>query len=108
MNFLPNPDNIISVAAVILSVLFAYTPKLSDWYYSLDGTKKRLIMLGVLIVTVLLVFGGACMGIVTGIACDKPSAMQLVQALLIAIVLNQSTDSILPKVGARAAVTPAG
>jgi len=38
-----------AVAGVLLSLLFSYIPGASDWFAALDGTRKRLVMLGALV-----------------------------------------------------------
>ncbi len=38
------------LAGVALSLMMAYVPGASDWYGALDGTRKRLVMLGLLLV----------------------------------------------------------
>jgi hypothetical protein len=88
-----------AIAGILLSLLFSYVPKFADWYNPLDGTKKRLVMLGLLVLAAGGTFGLSCDKIVQGVTCDMPGAIQLVSAFIFALIANQSTNSISPEVG---------
>jgi protein-S-isoprenylcysteine O-methyltransferase Ste14 len=92
-------EQLILIAGAVLAVLFAYIPGLASWFEPLENTKKRLIMLGILIVVTGAIFGLSCAGILSSVTCDKAGAISLVTALIYAIVANQGTYQILPKVG---------
>lgn len=95
------PQSISTIASVILSLAFSYIPNLSDWYAKLDSIHKRLIMLGLLILTAIGSFGLACtsQGKAFGLqlTCDQPGAITLLQSLILALMANQSTYLITPK-----------
>lgn len=92
-------EQIIVIASALLAVLFAYIPGLATWFEPLESTKKRLIMLGLLVVVTAAIYGLSCSAILVSVACDKASAVSLITALVYAIVANQGTYQILPKVG---------
>ncbi|MCJ7804685.1 hypothetical protein MUP35_03075, partial [Patescibacteria group bacterium] len=83
----------------IIALLFAYVPGFANWYEPMDGTKKRLIMLGILVVITAAIFGLSCAGILTTVLCTQKDAIALVNALILAVIANQGTYAILPKAG---------
>lgn len=93
------PTEITAIAAVILSVLFEYVPGLSTWYNALTDTKQRLVMLGVLFVTVAGAFGLSCAGWLDAWPCTQAGAKDAVFAFVLALAANQATYTILPKKG---------
>lgn len=87
-------ETVASIAGAVLSLFFAYVPKLDAWYAALDATKKRLIMAGMLlVVTVALVVNGCR----ADAACYSSSAEQAVRILFAALVVNQGTYPLLPR-----------
>ncbi|HDZ37194.1 MAG TPA: hypothetical protein ENH62_02720 [Marinobacter sp.] len=97
-----------SIAGVVLSLGFSYVPKLAPWYEKLgkrngtdNGLRKRLVMLGLLILTSVGVYGLACMGwgIEFGLEleCGRAGVFELARALILAVMANQSTYQITPK-----------
>lgn len=84
-----------SLAAILLSLLFAYLPGLETWYARLDGAAKRLLMLALLALTAAGAFGLGCTtwGPLLGVnlTCDQPGAAGLAQAFILALIANQST-----------------
>lgn len=89
-----------AVAAVVVSLLFSYVPKLNVWFAGLASEWKRLIMLGVLVLVAAGSVGLACAGLAAdfgiGVTCDKPGVVGVVQALILALAANQATYSISP------------
>ncbi|MEJ2600915.1 MAG: hypothetical protein P8Z00_21460 [Anaerolineales bacterium] len=87
-----------TVASAVLSLGFSYVPKLKDWFEKLGGsadgsddggTRKRLVMLGLLVLVALSTYGLSCagLGVDIGISVtfDKPGAIVILKALLLAI-----------------------
>jgi hypothetical protein len=102
-----NDETLTAAAAVLLSLLFAYTPGLARWYEHLGegepddmGTKKRLVMLAALVAVSLGSFGLACTewgaGLGIPVACNQEGAAGLVRALILAVMANQTTYLIAP------------
>lgn len=111
-------EMIAAIAGALLSLGFSYFPGLSAWFESMgelpdggydNGTRKRLVMLGLLLLVSASVFGLACTGwgeIVFGQAepvptCDQKGIVGLLRALILAVMANQSVYQITPKVGVR-------
>jgi hypothetical protein len=88
-----------SLAGVVVSLLFEYTPKLKDWYNALDNTTQRLFMLGVLLGVALVVFGASCANFSLGFSvdCSQAGAVGLLKVFVAALVANQATYVISPK-----------
>lgn len=86
-----------SLAGILLSLLFSYVPKLSEWFAGLEGVYKRLIMAGLLIIVAIGVFGLSCAAVISAVTCDQPGAMGLLKILIAALIANQSIYSISPQ-----------
>lgn len=91
-----------AIAGAILSLLFSYVPGLNTWYQALEATSKRLIMLGLLILV-----AGGCLGLACAgwgadlglkLTCDRAGFVGLIQALIVAIMANQTAYSISPQI----------
>ena len=87
-----------ALAGIVLSLIFSYVPGLNAKFASWSSEAKRLVMLGVLLVTALAVYGVGCLGWVnTGIACTTAGALDLLKIFVAAIVANQAVYSISPQ-----------
>lgn len=89
------------IAGVVLSLLFSYVPGLNAWFAALESTYKRLIMLGLLLVSAGAVYGLACLGwgASFGIAltCDQAGAIELLKAFGLAAIANQAAYGLSPE-----------
>ena len=97
-------DLLVSVAGVVLSLLFSYLPGLSAWYGELSGDRKRLIMLGMLALVAGGMYALDCGGLLVKIAPDVAGMcstadgwVQVVRAFVLAMIANQSAYAISPK-----------
>lgn len=95
------PQILSTSAAVVLSLCFSYVPGLAGWYASLEATRKRLVMLAMLLLVTAGAFGIACAGwgeaLNLQLTCDQPGVISLLQSLVLALAANQSTYLITPK-----------
>jgi len=85
------------LAGVVLSLLFSYVPGFANWFEPLDGNKKRLIMLALLLTTAGGAFGLSCAGLLNWLTCDQMGAWALVQVFIAAAIANQATFALSPK-----------
>lgn len=85
-----NSELLASISGIVLSLLFAYVPGISQWYDALTGEYKRLIMAGLLLVVSLAIFGLSCAGYLNLVTCDQDGAVGLVRIFVMALVANQS------------------
>lgn len=94
-------DGLALYAGVVLSLLFSYVPGLNTWFAGLESVYKRLIMLGLLLLTAGVVYGLACAGWAASLGiqltCDQAGLMQLVQAFMLAMIANQAAYQITPE-----------
>lgn len=89
---------IVSIAGIVLSLLFSYIPGLRTWYAALITETKQLIMLGLLILVTAAIYALGCYGILdTGIVCGKEGIIALVQMLVYGLVSNQAAYLISPQ-----------
>lgn len=91
-----NQETLAALAGVVISLAFSYVPGLSTKYDALDGTRKRLVMLGVLLVVAVGAFGASCAGIAQYAACDMAGAKTMLDAFIAAAVANQATHMLTP------------
>ena len=90
-------EQLSAIAGLVLSLLFSYVPSLSDWYAPLDPTKKRLIMLGLLVLAAAGVYALSCEQIMPFVTCDKAGALTLISAFITAMVANQAVYKLSPR-----------
>lgn len=85
------------IAGTVVSVLFSYLPGLSGAYDALDNTTKRLVMAGVLLVVTAAVYGLSCANVFSYFTCDKAGIFKAVEIFIAALVANQATYLVTPK-----------
>jgi len=80
------------IAGVVLSLVFAYVPGVQDWFSGLDGTLKRLINLGALVLVAAGAYGLGCAGwFDVPVTCDQAGLEALIAAFVAAAIGNQGT-----------------
>jgi hypothetical protein len=92
------PELISSIAGILLSLMFSYIPGVNAWYENLEGTYKRLIMLGLLFMVAAGIFGLGCANLISDVACTKEDALRMLQVFITALIANQTTFLVSPKV----------
>jgi hypothetical protein len=92
------PDKLVLILAAAISLLFSYFPSLNTWYAKFDATKKRLIMLALLVVEVAVMALGMCNNflVIADVVCSQAGILQLVYWMVLAVVANQATFVISP------------
>ena len=81
-------------AGSLLSLLFAYVPKLNSWYEQKDSQTKQLVMLVCLVVVAAGMAGASCAGINLSVSlpvCDQGGLTALVEAFVLATLGNVAT-----------------
>ena len=81
-------------AGSLLSLLFAYVPKLNSWYEQKDSQTKQLVMLVCLVVVAVGMAGASCAGINLSVSlpvCDQGGLTALVEAFVLATLGNVAT-----------------
>ena len=93
--------NLSLIAGTLLSLAFSYIPRLRELFDSLEPTGKRLVMLGLLVVTAGMVQSLACLGWGAewdlSLTCDQAGLAGLIEQLVIAVIANQSVYAISPR-----------
>lgn len=94
-------ETINGLAAILISLAVSYIPGLESKYQALSGELKRLVMLGLLVLSTALVLGvaGSGFGAEFGmdLACDRSGIILVVRAFMAALVSNQATYLVTPK-----------
>lgn len=84
-----------AAAGLLLSLLFGFAPKVSDWYDTLTDKHRAVVMLIALLLTSIVIVAASCTGIVStylpSVACDRLGITSVVDAFIRAGVVNQST-----------------
>jgi hypothetical protein len=95
-----NAETLSALAGAILSLAFSYIPGLQARFEPLDGIYKRLIMLGLLVLTASVAFGLSCAGwgadLGLELGCNRSGLIGLLQALFLALAANQTIFLISP------------
>lgn len=66
-----SPDEVLTLAAMGWSLLFAYLPVAKTWLEGLSTAKKLLVQLGVFAVIIYGAFAGSCLGLLSYFACGE-------------------------------------
>jgi archaellum biogenesis protein FlaJ (TadC family) len=98
-------EQLVAIAAAIMSLVFMYAPKLKSWYESKSPTEKRQIMAVWLFIVTASLFGLSCLPVASDflmrfgimIACDLKSATDLLYLYMLAIAVNQGVFMLTPK-----------
>jgi hypothetical protein len=93
------PELLSDIVAVVLSLLFSYVSGFATWFNGLQSDYKRVVMAAMLILAVVIIFILACTGILSGVQCSQKGVLDMISALITALVANQAVDRISPKVG---------
>lgn len=92
---------IATVAGALLSLLFAYVPGLKEKFGALEDDQKRLVMLGLLVITALALVGVTCGGFAEDLGlvltCDRSGFVAVLKAFAAATIANQTAFLISPK-----------
>lgn len=84
-------DILTYAAGILVSLAFAYMPKLKTWYDA-QGDNKGLVMLAALALVAGAAFGFSCAGwFDVPVTCDKPGLESLLVLFIKAVVANQAT-----------------
>jgi hypothetical protein len=88
------------IAGTVLSLVFSYIPGAKNWFSKFNSQVKRLIMLGLIILSAGALYGMACLGWSTEfgitLTCDQTGFVVLLRQVMLAIIANQSIYSISP------------
>ena len=97
-------------AGVILSLGFSYVPGLREWFEALSGTKKRLVMLILLLAVAIGALALACKDYAVYLgfqaSCDRGGIVALVRMFLVAMMANQGAFLITPQSSAQVKQLP--
>jgi hypothetical protein len=89
------------IAGSVLSLLFSYIPGVRAWFMPLDPQVKRLLMLGLIILSASTIFGLACLGwgaeLGITLVCSQKGLVNLVRQVVLAIIANQGIYAISPR-----------
>lgn len=89
-------EQLSAIAGIILSLAFSYVPKLNDWYSTLAGTSKRLVMAAALLIVAGASLWLSCANLIVSVACTQAGLFSLINAFVMALVANQATYMITP------------
>ena len=95
-----NANGLSLLAGAVLALLFSYIPGLNAKFAALESTYKRLLMLGLLVLSAGAIYGMSCAGWSLGgyeVACDETGIKTMIELLIVAVIANQSTFLISPE-----------
>ncbi len=89
------PEVLAAIVGFLLTLIFAYFPKLRVWYGGLVSEVKSYIMIGLLFVTGFAVTGLAHFGVLA--TAEPVTWMLFAKVMLAALVANQPVYTLLPE-----------
>jgi len=93
-------ENLSLIAGTLLSLVFSYVPGAKGWFTQFDPQVKRLIMLGLIIISAGVVYSLACLGWGTefgiNLQCSQSGLFALVEQVVLTIIANQGVYAISP------------
>ena len=90
-----HPGFILALAAGALALAFDYLPKLREWFDTLTPTHKRLLNLGLVLATAVVLFVGECAAIFdTNLACDTKGGFDLLYMVFVALAVNHGVHEV--------------
>lgn len=91
------PEQLATIAAFLLFVLFEYVPGFAGWYGNFTAVQKRLTMVGLLALAGLGALGLSCAGVLSYFACTWAGLWQALYLIGLAIAVNQGSHKLLKK-----------
>ena len=85
------------IAGSVLSLLFSYVPGVKDAYEKLTPDFKRLVMLGLLLLSAVGVYATSCYAVFPTVECTRDGVIGLVKVFFLALVANQGTHKLSPR-----------
>lgn len=84
-----------AITASILSLIVSFVPGFSDWFATLDGALKRLLMFVLLLLVSVGIFALCCAGLGDDLnisyTCDRSGFVSLLRIFWAALASNQAT-----------------
>lgn len=84
-----SPEQLASIAGVVLSLAFSHVPGLSGWYEGQNSQAKALIMGALLLVVAIGAYLLSCAGPYDYFTCDVAGGWTAVEVFILALVANQ-------------------
>lgn len=89
------PEFLSYLLAGLIAILFDWFPGLAAWFDDISELKKKQVMAGLLLIVVLIIYGGICGQIfTTTYTCDKAGFASLFEVFLIAVGINQGIHAL--------------
>ena len=91
------PELLASIVGAVLALGFAYIPGLNTKWATLSPETKKLVTLGLLVLSAAGVYAYTCIPVFSVvITCDKAGIIELVKLVIAAVIANQGVERILP------------
>lgn len=85
------------IGGALLSLGFSYVPGFNQWFQSLSGVYKRLVLAAALLLVAVGSVALSCAGLFdTGAVCSEQGIMDVVSALILAFVASQAMYTATP------------
>jgi len=88
-----SPELLAAILGAVMSLAFAYIPKLKDWFSGQASQAQAAIMAAVLVVITIAVFVANCgtLLVIINLTCTKQGTLDALWYLYLALAANQST-----------------
>ena len=91
------PEIIMAIAGGILAIGMEYLPWIAKWFNAQEDDYQRLVMLGLIALTVFGAYGLSCAGIIQVFLCTLPGFWEAVTLFVVTLIGNQSVSRLLPR-----------
>jgi len=91
-----DPEWFMACMGIVISLLFSYFPWLNTWWVIQDETFKKLVMLGLGVITLCVIAIFSCVGILNDPTCDKYGVVAMLKAFFFWVMANQAAYKLSP------------
>lgn len=93
------PEYFAGFAGAVISLVFEYFPGLRDEFDQLSDDMQRIVMIGIVFLSVAIAFAMSCLAVIAAFACTSAGALDALWIFILAVIANQGAFLIAPKKG---------
>ena len=90
-------NELVALVGILVSLAFSYFPVVQSWFDGQAGNVKRLLQVAVAFIAAWAVYGLNCAGVLSGMTCDLPGALEIVRLIVVFVIANQAAYGVTPK-----------
>ena len=91
------PEALAAIVGMVVSLLASYVPGFNTWFAGIQDEYKKLIMLGILVVTCVVLVALSCTNTWIFIECTREGIKNFITVFVWAVIGNQAAFKIFPQ-----------